>query len=112
MPRLSAEKQKDAMRRTQGRTIWNALRLRSGHFQRKMILNFGISERLRAFRYSIFTAGVVTGNGIAVPLPAEARHCGKVIFSVGQKANADYLYGPPREKAIRENPQIFPNRKL
>ncbi|MCI3184884.1 hypothetical protein EAI90_10320 [Faecalibacterium prausnitzii] len=29
--------------------------MRSGHFQRKMILNFGISERLRAFRYPIFT---------------------------------------------------------
>jgi hypothetical protein len=49
----------------------------------------------------------------AVPLPAEARHRGKVIFfSAGQKANADCLYDPSREKAIRENPQIFPNRKL
>ena len=71
MPRLSAEKQKDAVRRAQGGTIWNALRLRSGHFQRKMILNFGITERLRAFRYPIFTEGVVTANSIC-----SAASCG------------------------------------
>ena len=62
MPRLSAEKPKDTVRRTQGGTIYNALRLCSGHFQRKVILNFGISERLRAFRYPIFTAEVVTAK--------------------------------------------------
>ena len=38
MPRLSAEKQKDAVRRAQGRTISNALRLCSGHFQRNFII--------------------------------------------------------------------------
>ena len=38
------------------------LPLRSSHFQRKIILNFGISERLRAFRYPIFTEGVVEEN--------------------------------------------------
>ena len=37
-----------------------ALRIFSG----KIILNFGISERLRAFRYPIFTEGVITANGI------------------------------------------------
>ena len=38
------------------------LPLRSSYFQRKIILNFGISERLRAFRYPIFTEGVVEEN--------------------------------------------------
>ena len=38
------------------------LPLRFSHFQRKIILNFGISERLRAFRYPIFTEGVVEEN--------------------------------------------------
>jgi len=33
-------------------------------FSGKIILNFGISERLRAFRYPIFTSGVVEENGI------------------------------------------------
>jgi len=87
--------------------------LRSGHNQRKIILNFGISERLRAFRYSIFTAGVVTANSIcsAASYGSAALREG-YLFSAGQKANADCLYDPSREKAIRENPQIFPNRKL
>ena len=110
MPRLSAEKQKDAVRRAQGGTIWNALRLRSGHFQRKMILNFGITERLRAFRYPIFTEGVVTANSIC-----SAASCGSAalredhLFSAGQKANTACLYDPSREKAIRENPRLRSN---
>ena len=33
-------------------------------FSGRIILNFGISERLRAFRYPIFTGGVVEENGI------------------------------------------------
>jgi hypothetical protein len=37
--------------------------LRFGHIQRKNYFNFGIAERLRAFRYPIFTGGVVEGNG-------------------------------------------------
>ena len=81
--------------------------MHSGHFQRKISLNFGISARLRAFRYSIFTAGVVKENGIC-----SAASCGSAalregyLFSAGQKANADCLYNPPREKAIRENPRL------
>ena len=33
-------------------------------FSGRIILNFGISERLRAFRYPIFTGGVVEKNSI------------------------------------------------
>ena len=33
-------------------------------FSGKIIFNFGIAERLRTLRYSIFTGGVVTGNCI------------------------------------------------
>ena len=42
------------------------LPLRSSHFQRKIILYFGISERLRAFRYPIFTEGVVEENCLSI----------------------------------------------
>ena len=83
----------------------------SGHNQRKIILKFGISERLRAFRYSIFTAGVVKESSIC-----SAASCGSAalregyLFSAGQKANADCLYNPPREKAIRENPRMRSNK--
>ncbi len=38
------------------------LPLRSSHFQRKNILNFGIAERLRTLRYPIFTEGGVEEN--------------------------------------------------
>ncbi|MBD8928697.1 MAG: hypothetical protein EGQ85_08810 [Faecalibacterium prausnitzii] len=37
------------------RTIQNARRVALGIFSGRIILNFGISERLRAFRYPIFT---------------------------------------------------------
>ena len=37
------------------RTIQNALRVALGILSGRIILNFGISERLRAFRYPIFT---------------------------------------------------------
>ena len=83
----------------------------AGHNQRKIILKFGISERLRAFRYSIFTAAVVKENGIC-----SAASCGSAalregyLFSAGQKANADCLYNPPREKAILENPHMRSNK--
>ena len=42
----------------------NALRFALGIVRGKYILYFGISERLRAFRYPIFTGGVVEENGI------------------------------------------------
>ena len=32
-------------------------------FSGKIIFNFGIAERLRTLRYSIFTGGVVEGSG-------------------------------------------------
>ena len=42
-------------------------------FSGKIILNFGIAERLRAFRYPIFTGGVVKGNYLstAASLPVK-----------------------------------------
>ena len=45
-------------------TIWNALRVALRINQGKNIYNFGIPERLRTLRYSIFTGGVVEKNGI------------------------------------------------
>jgi hypothetical protein len=78
------------------------LPLRSSHFQRKNILNFGIAERLRAFRYPIFTEGGCGGklpvNRCALPHEKEQGHC---------KCRLR-LRPLPREKVDRENPQIFP----
>ena len=44
-------------------TIQNALRVALRINSGKNIYNFGIAERLRALRYSIFTGGVVAGKG-------------------------------------------------
>ena len=54
---------------SQGRTktIQNARRVALGIFSGRIILNFGISERLRALRYPIFTGGAVRKNA--------AYHC-------------------------------------
>ena len=52
-------------------------------FSGKIILNFGVQKRLRAFLNPIFTGGVVEEN------------CRPTV-------------APPREKVNRENPQIFP----
>ncbi|HAH89122.1 MAG TPA: hypothetical protein DCL93_03340 [Faecalibacterium sp.] len=41
--------------KVQRRTIQNARRVALGILSGRIILNFGISERLRAFRYPIFT---------------------------------------------------------
>ena len=49
-------------------TIWNALRVALGIFSGRIILNFGIQKRLRAFLNPIFTDGVVTENGICSAL--------------------------------------------
>ena len=53
-------------------------------FSGKIILNFGVQKRLRAFLNPIFTGGVVEENCRLTVAP------------------------PPREKVNRENPQIFP----
>ena len=42
----------------------NGFRCALAMFSGRIILNFGISERLRAFRYPIFTGGAVEENGI------------------------------------------------
>ena len=58
------------------RTIQNALRVALGILSGRIILNFGISERLRAFRYPIFTGRAQSEaernqNGGALPgIPA------------------------------------------
>ena len=44
--------------------IGNALRFALRIVQGRIILNFGVQKRLRAFLYPIFTNGVVKGNGI------------------------------------------------
>ena len=46
------------------RTILNGFRCALAMFSGRIILNFGTSEHLRAFRYPIFTGGVVEKNSI------------------------------------------------
>ncbi len=45
-------------------TVWNALRVRFAHIQRKNDFNFAILENLRIFQNCLFTGGVVEENGI------------------------------------------------
>ena len=45
-------------------TVWNALRVRFAHIQRKNDFNFAILENLRIFQNCLFTGGVVTENDI------------------------------------------------
>ena len=47
----------------------------------KSIFNFGIAERLRTLRYSIFTGGVVTANGIC-----SAAFCESAALRVGARS--------------------------
>ena len=89
------------------------LPLRFSHFQRKIILNFGISERLRAFRYPIFTEGVVEENCLSTVALFHMKK-GKPVSrsaALSQKAALQMPFAattPSREKVNRENPQIFP----
>ena len=89
------------------------LPLRFSHFQRKIILNFGISERLRAFRYPIFTEGVVEENCLSTVALFHMKKGEDAIRSaaLSQKAALQMPFAatpPSREKVNRENPQIFP----
>ena len=43
----------------------NGLRYALAIFSGKIILNFGIAERLRAFRYPIFTVEVIKENHLS-----------------------------------------------
>ena len=54
-----------------------ALRIISG----KIILNFGVQKRLRAFLNPIFTGGVVTENGIC-----SAAFCESAALRVGVRS--------------------------
>ena len=67
IPAIRLHKQKGLCTSTVQRLLFmpGRLRMRSAHKQRKIILNFGISERLRVFRYPIFTGGVVKAEGIS-----------------------------------------------
>ena len=52
----------------------------------KLFYNFGIPERLRTLRYSIFTGGSWLKTAFAAPLSAKARHCGGKFFADFQRA--------------------------
>ena len=64
--------------------IENGFRCALAIFSGKIIFNFGVQKRLRAFLNPIFTGGVVVENCLI-------SRC-----------------APFREKVSRENPQIFP----
>ena len=94
-------------------TIWNGFRCALAIFSGKIILNFGISERLRAFRYPIFTEGVVEENCLSTVALFHMKKGEDAIRSaaLSQKAALQMPFAattPSREKVNRENPQIFP----
>ena len=94
-------------------TIWNGFRCALAIFSGKIILNFGISERLRTFRYPIFTEGVVEENCLSTVALFHMKKGEDAIRSaaLSQKAALQMPFAattPSREKVNRENPQIFP----
>ena len=66
----------------------NGFRCALAIFSGKIILNFGISERLRAFRYPIFTEGVVEENYLStvVPFPVKKGEEATRSAALSQKA--------------------------
>ena len=71
-------------------------------FSGRIILNFGISERLRAFRYPIFTGGVVEKNSICSAAFCESAAL-RIAFSpffMGKSATVDRQFSstPPSVK--------------
>ena len=50
-------------------------------FSGKIILNFGVQKRLRAFLYPIFTGGVVEENGIC-----SAAFCESAALGAGARS--------------------------
>ena len=64
-----------------------------GIFSGKFILYFGIAERLRAFRYPIFTG--------------EDRVPQRRAFAESGAATAVFLYDPSCENGFQESPQTF-----
>lgn len=61
-------------------------------FSGKIIFYFGIAERLRTLRYSLFTEGVVKDNGIAPP-PVKKffRKVRRLFGKTNQKFSFRYL---------------------
>ena len=66
-------------RETIGNALRVALRINSG----KNIYNFGIAERLRALRYSIFTGGVVEESSICSAAFCESAALRRVLAPRG-----------------------------
>ena len=100
-------------------------------FSGKIIIHFGIAERLRTLRYSLFTEGVVKGNGIcSACFLRKRRHCGKCAITFHEPSpnkhllftarlflketsavTAGFLYSPTCEEVIPKSPQTFRNNK-
>ena len=56
-------------------------------FSGKIIFYFGIAERLRTLRYSLFTEGVVKDNGIAPPPVKKFFRKVRRLFGIQNKNN-------------------------
>ena len=64
-------------------------------FSGKIILNFGVQKRLRAFLYPIFTGGVVAANGICIAAFCESAALRGKVFAEFQRAE-------PSQSSLRD----------
>ena len=88
-------------------------------FSGKIIINFGIPERLRTLRYSIFTSGVVEINGRSALVSCGNSCTASMTFYFPRRASAGSgaadaacLYDPFCEKVAQKRPQAFLSHKL
>ena len=92
----------------------NGFRCALAMFSGRVILNFGISERLRAFRYPVFTGEVVEENSICSAAFCESTALQEKLlpaFSRLPHHAAIFPLRPSREKCVWSTPQSATNEK-
>ena len=69
-------------------------------FSGKIIFYFGIAERLRTLRYSLFTEGVVKDNGIAPPPVKKFFRKVRRLFGITNKKFLYAIYAQSKAEGI------------
>ena len=79
----------------------NGFRCALAMFSGRIILNFGISERLRAFRYPIFTGGVVEKNSICSAAFCESAALQENLLPAFSRLNRYVTISPLRPLCVK-----------
>ena len=70
-------------------------------FSGKSIIHFGIAERLRTLRYSLFTEGVVKDNGITPPPVKKLFRKVRRLFGITNKKFLSAIYAQSKAEGIQ-----------